>query len=154
MDGDNYSTPVCPRWIRFLVEHCHWNYDYLHHIQATLGIFTSDVQHTGVFLDLVESHHHQFSVDFLIKYNVPVWYPWGSSEMKASDHNDSISRLAPPVHLLQETVTYIPISPSPLPPYSPAPMLSFVDLSTSDDDNEKNHGLLSLPSVTSYAKRQ
>jgi len=147
MDSDDFSAPVCPRWIKFLVEHWHWNYDYLHHIQATLGIFTSDVQRAGVFLDLVEPHRHQFSVDFLVKYNVPVWYPWGSSEMKASDHNDSILRLTPPVHLLQETVTYIPISPSPLSPYSPAPMLSSVDPSTSDDDNEKK------PWIAFFAKR-
>lgn len=46
----------------------------------------------------------QPSVDFFLKFNVPVWYPWGPDEEVAAATNPHIARLAPLARHVEEAL--------------------------------------------------
>ena len=92
VDGDVCGDNAMPTWFIKLD-----NYD-----QALLSglhssiLFTYLAERAGTFLNIAEPPINQFSVDFLIKYCVPVWYPWGPKEISKAKHDCSFDRLAPP----------------------------------------------------------
>ena len=77
--------------------------------------YTYFVQRVGIFLKVVEPSTHQVSIDFLIKYCVPVWYRWGPEEISIAKRNHSVERLGPPPKQLQQATQFITKDPSPLP---------------------------------------
>ena len=59
--------------------------------------YTYFLQRVGIFLKIVEPPTHQVTIDFLIKYCVPVWYRWGPEEISKAKHDHSVDHLAPPL---------------------------------------------------------
>src|SRR5271168_58298 len=64
---------------------------------------------------LCQCHRDQFSVDWLCEFGVPVWYPWGCQETRASQTNARLARFAPLPHQLQESSTFLTTNPTPQP---------------------------------------
>jgi len=58
-------------------------------------------------LNVLNPDEAQYSVDWFAKFYVPVWYPWGASEMQAASRSTSFARLAPPIHELQDATTFL-----------------------------------------------
>jgi len=75
--------------------------------------YTYFVQRVGIFLKIVEPPMHQVSIDFLIKYCVPVWYRWGPDEISKAKHDHYVDRLAPPPDQLQRATQFLTKDPSP-----------------------------------------
>jgi len=113
---EDYRTAHYPGWFKFLLEGCKYDHNLLSDIQMTLGSFAPHTERAGIFLEIAEPPHHQYSVEFFRKYSVPVWYPWGRKEVQAARQKPAIGRLAPPVHLLQEPFNFIPQDISPQTP--------------------------------------
>ena len=68
---------------------------------------------------LCQCHRDQFSVDWLCEFGVPVWYPWGCQETRASQTNARLARFAPLPHQLQESSTFLTTNPTPQPQSQP-----------------------------------
>ncbi len=70
----------------------------------------------GVFLNLCSSQE-QPTVDFFVRLNIPVWYPWGSAEETCARQNPSYwEKYIPPAHLLQRARSFLTAVPGPAPP--------------------------------------
>jgi hypothetical protein len=77
-------------------------------IQASsAGTFSPYVARAGMLLKVLEPERGQFSVDWLCRFHVPVWYPWGAKEAQAAISDCTIARLAPLTHQLQELGTVL-----------------------------------------------
>lgn len=74
------------------------------------------VDRVGVFIQLCRREPGQFSVDWLCEFGVPVWYPWGREETRASENDACLARLAPLPHQLQECSTFMTTNLTPSPP--------------------------------------
>jgi len=74
---------------------------------STACSFSSKTPRAGVFL-YMPPVTHQPAPEWYVKYHVPVWYPWSSSQTS----NKKLNRYAPPTHLLQEMHTFIMRSPT------------------------------------------
>lgn len=83
-------------------------------IRSSCAVFDPFFPRVGVFIDLMNPVPGQFSVDFLLKYNIPVWYFWGDDERKMARKSPYIARLAPLPHQLQVPMTILTTSPSPI----------------------------------------
>lgn len=104
-----------PHWFSFLHDRG-YSQIWLSGIRSsTVNIFDFSVDRVGVFVQLYQRHRQQFSVDWLCTFGVPVWYPWGIRESRASTSDRCLARFAPPAHLLQETGTFLTRNPSPQP---------------------------------------
>lgn len=81
-------------------------------IQASsAGTFGPSVARAGILLKIVEAERNQFSVDWLCRFHVPVWYPWGTKEVQAALSNSKIARYGPLPHQLQEIGTFLTKTP-------------------------------------------
>ncbi|KAG5349008.1 hypothetical protein C0989_006570, partial [Termitomyces sp. Mn162] len=60
-------------------------------LASTVCDFSSTIERAGVFLDLTSKNTKQPSIEWFLKYNIPVWYRWGAQEMSIP----SLAFLAP-----------------------------------------------------------
>jgi len=113
-----------PHWFSFLSDRG-WSQIWLSGIRSSLvATFDLSIDRAGVFVQLLPRSPHQVSVDWLCKFSLPVWYPWGRSEVKASLTDTRLARFGPPQHQLQDLGTFFtkdPSSPPSPPPPSPPP---------------------------------
>jgi hypothetical protein len=108
----NSFTP--PAWFTHLVEKTPnrtWDQAYVSSVRTTLGQF-EPWSRAGVIVQVVNPHRYQYTVDWLCKFNVPVWYPWGAKEISAASTDALIAALAPPVTDLQQIHTLLHKSPT------------------------------------------
>ncbi len=93
----------------------------------TYTAYTYTVQRVGIFLKIVEPPMHQVSIDFLIKYCVPVWYRWGPEEISMVKCDRSLDRLAPPADHLQRATQFLTKVPSPQSAIPDRPWVAFFE---------------------------
>jgi hypothetical protein len=116
-----------PHWFSFLYER-EYSQIWLSGIRSSMvATFDSSVTRAGVFVELLEPHREQYSVDWLCKFDVPVWYPWGTREVRASESDARLSRFAPPPHQLQESGTFLTKNPHPQPQPTTEPQTGSYD---------------------------
>jgi hypothetical protein len=117
---------VMPHWFSFLNRR-EYSQIWLSGIRSsTVATFDLSVDRVGVFVQLCRRHREQFSVDWLCRFGIPVWYPWGTREAQASLTDARLARFAPLPHQLQESSTFLTTNPSPQPlPASEAPTQAF-----------------------------
>lgn len=88
-------------------------------IQASPGgTFSPYVARAGMLLKVLQPEREQFSVDWLCRFHVPVWYPWGPKEAQAAVCDSKVARLAPLPHQLQEISTFLTKTPEDKSSYS------------------------------------
>ena len=104
-----------PHWFSFLHER-EYTQIWLSGIRSSMvATFDSSVARAGVFVQVLEPHREQYSVDWLCKFNIPVWYPWGTREVRALEIDPRLAQFAPPAHHLQESGTFLTKNPHPQP---------------------------------------
>ncbi len=109
-DGDDENTMV-PKWYSTFVQHT--DEAVLAGVRQQLGQFNSWFPRAGVFLNLCNSEE-QPTVDFFVRFNIPVWYPWGSAEESHALKNPSYwTRYIPPAHMLQRARSFLYVVPGP-----------------------------------------
>ena len=102
-----------PNWFAFLYERG-YSQIWLSGIRtSTVASFDSSVDRAGVFVQLLQRHQGQYSIDWLCSFGIPVWYPWGTRESQASLSDIRLARFAPLPHQLQENSTFLTKNPSP-----------------------------------------
>ena len=104
-DWDALRTNALPKWFEYLGER-NWPQTLLSAVHSCVADFTHHGR-VGLFVKLVQPDVDQYSLDWFIQFNVPIWYPWGKSEMDAASRLRSVSRFAPLAHQLQEVATII-----------------------------------------------
>lgn len=103
---------VFPSWFSFLSKQ-QYSQVWLSALKSSqVDTFSPSVERVGVFLQLLLASRGmarvQPSVDWLCKYHVPVWYPWGDKESRASH----LARFAPPSYQLQQATTFLTKTPT------------------------------------------
>ena len=102
-------------WFSFLHEQ-EYSQIWLSGIRSSMATtFNLYVAQARVFVQLLEPHWEQDSIDWLCKFNIPVWYPWGTQEVRASEGDPRLTQFAPPLHHLQESDTFLTKNPHPQP---------------------------------------
>lgn len=104
-DWDYFAANAIPPWFDYLGTR-NWPQTLLCAIRSCVATFDSNSR-VGIFLDIAQPKHYQFSVDWFMKFNVPVWYPWGINEQAAALKMTSVSRLVPLPHHLQHVATIL-----------------------------------------------
>ena len=104
-----------PHWFSFLHER-DYSQIWLSGIRSSMvATLDSSVDRAGVFVQLYQRHRDQFSVDWLCGFGIPVWYPWGTRETRASLTDTCLARFAPLPHQLQKSTTFLTKNPGPQP---------------------------------------
>jgi hypothetical protein len=104
-----------PYWFTFL-SYSQFSQIWLSGIRSSMvATFDTSVERVGVFIQLCHRHRGQFSVDWLCKFGVPVWYSWGTNEAKAALTDASLARFLPLPYQLQEAGTFLSTNPTPPP---------------------------------------
>jgi hypothetical protein len=102
-----------PHWFSFLSQR-DFSQIWLSGIRSSMvADFDSCIDRVGVFVQLFQRHRDQFSVDWLCEFGVPVWYPWGDQEIRASQTDARLARFAPLPYQLQEISTFLTKNPTP-----------------------------------------
>ena len=110
-----YFHEELPHWFSFLSER-EFSQIWLSGIRSSMvASFDRYIDRVGVFVQLCHRHRDQFSVDWLCEFGIPVWYPWGAKETKASLTDARIAHFAPLPHQLQEVNTFLTTNPTPQP---------------------------------------
>ena len=110
-NGDrNRRATVEHEWLQTMVQQ-DWYEGFIASVNATCGAFDGSVEQVGVLLDVVDPRRHQFSVEWLVEYGVPVWYRWGQREIDAAGTNVELKRLAPRTDILQIRTTFLTTTP-------------------------------------------
>jgi len=104
-DWDNLRMNALPKWIEYLGEH-RWPQTLLSSVHSCVADFTHHGR-VGSFVKLVEPDVEQYSLDWFLQFNVPIWYPWGKTETDAASRLPSVSRFAPLTYQLQEVATIL-----------------------------------------------
>jgi hypothetical protein len=100
-----------PHWFHFLSGQ-QMEQLWLSGIQASAGgTFSPYMARAGMLLQVLQPERGQFSVDWLCRFHVPVWYPWGLKEAQAALCDSEVARLAPLPHQLQEIGTFLTKTP-------------------------------------------
>jgi len=94
----------------YLGEH-NWPQSLLSALHSCVADFTHKGR-VGLFLNLLKPDVEQFSADWFMQFNVPVWYPWGKAESDAASLQSSISCFAPLPYQLQEVGMIIHKTPN------------------------------------------
>ncbi|PPQ81520.1 hypothetical protein CVT26_010863 [Gymnopilus dilepis] len=98
MDADKQEGEnAAPSWIYHLCKHGKWDQAFISGLNSSVAHFRPDFERVGVFLDILDmiKLRPHFSVDFLLRFHVPVWYRWGDAEREAARNHPEIARLAP-----------------------------------------------------------
>ncbi len=112
-DGDTETTLV-PKWYTTFVQHT--DEALLAGVRQQLGQFHPSFPRAGVFLNLCSSQE-QPTVDFFVRLNIPVWYPWGSAEESYARQNPSYwAKYMPPADMLQRAHSFLTGVPGLAPP--------------------------------------
>ena len=106
-DGDtNCRATVEHEWLQTMVQQdCYEGF--IASVNTTYGAFNGSVEQVRVLLDVVNPRRHQFSVEWLVEYGVPVWYRWGQREIDAARTNVELKRLASCTGILQIGTTFL-----------------------------------------------
>jgi hypothetical protein len=88
-------------------------------------MFPSEVSQYQRLFQFILKYARQVSIDFLIKYCVPVWYRWGPEEISMVKR-DPFDRLAPPPDHFQHA-TFLTKVPSPQPAIPDRPWVAFFE---------------------------
>ncbi|KNZ72052.1 hypothetical protein J132_04951 [Termitomyces sp. J132] len=67
---------------------------------STVCDFSPNTERAGIFLDITSKDTRQPAIEWFLKYNILVWYCWGSKEVAIS----SLTYLAPTASQMQRTV--------------------------------------------------
>lgn len=111
-DDDSEDTLV-PKWYTTFVQHT--DEVLLAGVRQQLGRFNPWFPRAGVFIDLCSSIE-QPTIDFLVRLNIPVWYPWGTAEELQVRRNPSYwAKYTPPPHMLQHARSFLNSVPGPIP---------------------------------------
>jgi hypothetical protein len=103
-----------PFWFTFLSQQ-QYSQVFLSALRSSqVDTFSATVERVGAFVQLLHATREQPSVDWFCSYHVPVWYPWGERESRASLTDTSLARFAPSSYILQNATTFITRSPRPL----------------------------------------
>jgi len=132
VDWEKFQSNALPKWFEYLGERS-WPQTFLSTLHSCAADFAHN-ERVGLFIRLLQPDVHQYSVDWFLQFNVPVWYPWGKQEADSAARGSSIARLAPLPYQLQEATTMIHKTPgnampwnSAPPPLSVAPWLAFFE---------------------------
>ena len=112
MDKNSTASDYVPLWFEYLVVIGKWNQAFISSIQASVANFSPHIARVGIFLQILWPEREQFSVDWLCRCSVPVWYPWGQAEVDACKQTARIRRLGPPAYQLQLATTFLSKNPS------------------------------------------
>lgn len=109
---ENFDEAM-PHWFSFLSQRA-FSQIWLSGLRSSMvAYFDSCIDRVGVFVQLCQHHQDQFSIDWLCEFGVPVWYPWGRQETRASQTDARLARFAPLPHQLQESSTFLTTNPTP-----------------------------------------
>ncbi len=109
-DGDSDTDPL-PKWYKLFVQHT--DEPTLSDIRKQIGQFSEWFPRAGVFIDL-RSSQVQPTVDFFVRFKIPVWYPWGAAEESYARQNPDVwGKYVPPAHLLQQAHSFLTRTPAP-----------------------------------------
>jgi hypothetical protein len=109
------SDEAVPHWFSFLSQR-DYSQIWLSGLRSSMvAYFDSCIDRVGVFVQLCQRHLDRVSVDWLCEFGVPVWYPWGLEEIRASETDARLARFAPLPHQLQESSTFLTTNPTPQP---------------------------------------
>ena len=103
MDGDGPGEDMLPKWFTGLHREDQVR---LSGIRSSIARYTYFIERVGVFLKLGSPLNH-ISVDFLLRYCVPVWYPWTSAEIAAARDHPRLRRLGPLPEQLQRATQFL-----------------------------------------------
>lgn len=95
-----------PTWYRYLVGKGYKSAWLSGLMSSLVGTFDPSVPRAGIILDISKPQPDRYSVDWLCRYSVPVWYPWGAKERDAASRTPQIARLAPLPHQLQQIAEF------------------------------------------------
>ncbi|KIM46617.1 hypothetical protein M413DRAFT_23013 [Hebeloma cylindrosporum] len=76
-DWSHLLYNAVPKWFKSL-GNLNWPQNLLCVIQNCVARYEPNSR-VGIFLNIVKPERNQFSVDWFMKFFVPVWYPWGTS---------------------------------------------------------------------------
>lgn len=112
-DGEDDST-MCPAWFRCLVRHV--DEHTASGLRQQLSQFSGSYLRAGVLMNLLDnSSVEKPTVDFYVKFGVPVWYHWGDREEAHARSNPvGFSRFVPPPQLLQLAKSFLVKEPTPV----------------------------------------
>jgi hypothetical protein len=79
---------------------------------SIISTFLPTVPCVSLFVDLVDADKTQPFVTWFYEHHVPVWYPWGTKEARAAEHNSVVASYTPTPHQLQEAKTFHTKQPS------------------------------------------
>ena len=115
-DWEALRMNALPKWFEYLGER-NWPQTLLSAVHSCVADFTHHGR-VGLFVKLVQPDVEQYSLDWFIQFNVPVWYPWGKTETDAASRLRSVSRFAPLAHQLQEVATMFHKDPGVITPFN------------------------------------
>ena len=103
-----------PEWILRLCKHGKWDQAFISGLNTSVARFTPDFDRVGAFLDtsFAPRADYNFPIDFLLHFNVPVWYRWDAAWARDPKLHPRIARLAPPPEHLQIATIFISKTPS------------------------------------------
>ena len=96
-----------PQWYRKMTSDPSIDQVVLSGIRTSAAVFNPQHQSVGVFLDFFNPGDRQLSVDFLIDYNIPVWYRWDRQATLRSAADAWFARFAPLPEQLQMATTIL-----------------------------------------------
>ena len=112
---DEDNSVRCPAWFRCLVRYV--DERTASGLRQQLSQFTGAYTRAGIFLNLLEDNHtQQPTVEFYVRFGVPVWYHWGHREEALAQSNpEGFGRFVPPPHLLQTARSFLIKEPAVIP---------------------------------------
>lgn len=100
------ESDTVPRWYKTFS----WHLDEhtMSEIRQQVGQFSAAYHRAGVFIKLSSSQAQRPTVEFFVRYGIPVWYAWGVAEESMALKNPKYwGKYIPPSHLLQRARSYI-----------------------------------------------
>lgn len=116
-----------PNWFSFLVARGEVDQTWLCGLHNNLmSSFKNNARRVGTFVDIKDKELPSYLVEWLCKWDVPVWYTWTTDDLCYCEAR-SFHHLIPPPEALQQLATVINKSPSPpqSPPHSSSMFASY-----------------------------
>ena len=88
-DWDRLRMNALPKWFEYLGEH-NWPQMLLSAVHSCVADFTHHGR-VGLFVKLVQPDIDQYLLEWFLRFNVPIWYPWGKVEVDAASRQLSMS---------------------------------------------------------------
>lgn len=93
-----------PSWLDWLST-CpvrYWDETMLQSVRKNMGAFGRRKPKVGVFINILDPPKHQYAVDWLLKFDIPVYYIWDEETFIHGLTNPDVARFHPPIGMLQE----------------------------------------------------